>query len=339
MDALSLLAKTTKMKRQPIFALIGDEDFLKRHVRERIVSSLLGDSDPSFAVSVYAGDKLDFSTVLNDLNTVPFLSPCRIVSVEPAEKFVTDNRPALEKYAANPSDAGVLVLDVKSFPETTKLAKALPEAAKIQCKAPYTNKLPAWCVEWAKSRHDKKLASDAAELLVEMVGPAMGLLDQEIDKLAIATGAKGTITAEDVDSLVGRSRSADVFRIMDAIGEGKPAAALNILGELFAEGEDPLAVLGPLTSQLRKLAAAGRQLGQGLPLGPAMDAAGVPNFPRARQSFEKQLRHLGLRRLDKITDWLLEINLGVKGGNALPPKLQVERLLVRLARARENTPA
>lgn len=336
MDALAFLDKSTKSKRQPIYAVVGDEDFLKRRVREAIVANALGDADPTFALSIYSGDRLDFSTVLNDLNTLPFLSPCRVVSVEPADKFVTENRPALEKFAAQPAAAGVLILDVKSFPETTKLAKALPDAAKISCKAPYANKLPSWCVEWAKTRHGKKLANDAAELLVDMVGTTMGLLDQEIDKLAIATGVRGTITAEDVDSLVGRSRSADVFRIMDAVGEGKPTLALNILGELFAEGEDPLAVLGPMTSQLRKLASAGRALAMGQSLGPAMDAAGVPNFPKARQSFEKQLRHLGMRRIERITEWLVEINFGVKGGCELPSKLQVERLIVRLARPRET---
>jgi DNA polymerase-3 subunit delta len=335
MDALAFLDKTTKSKRQPIYALHGDEDFLKRRVRDAIVANAIGDADPAFALSVYAGDKVDFSTVQNDLNTLPFLSPCRVVVVEPADKFVTEHRATLEKYAASPSAAGVLVLDVKSFPETTKLAKALPDAAKITCKAPYANKLPGWCVDWARNRHNKKLANDAAELLVDMVGPAMGLLDQEIEKLTIAIGDKPAITAEDVDKLVGRSRSADVFRILDAVGEGKPALALNVLGELFEAGEDPLAVLGPMTFQLRKLAAAGRQLAIGQSLGPAMDAAGVPNFPRARQSFEKQLRHLGLRRLEKILDWLVEINLGVKGGNALPAKLQVERLVVKLARPRE----
>lgn len=336
MDALAFLAKSSKSKHQPIYALLGDEDFLKRRVRESIISAALGDADPSFALSIYNGEKLDFSTVHNDLTTLPFLSPCRVVSVEPADKFVTEHRSALEKYAAKPASSGLLILDVKSFPETTKLAKAMPDAAKITCKAPYSNKLPAWCIDWAKTRHNKVLKPDAAEMLVEMVGTSMGLLDQEIEKLATSIGEKDAITAEDVDALVGRSRNADVFRILDAVGEGKPTEALNVLGELFAEGEDPLAVLGPLSAQLRRLASAARLLAQGQSLGPAMDAAGVPNFPRARQGFEKQLRHLGMRRLDRINDWLLDINLGVKGGNPLPPKLQVERLLVRLARPRES---
>src|SRR5262249_43525654 len=159
--------------------LSGDEDFLKRLARERIITVALGDADPELAVSVFAGERLDFSTVRNELDTQPFLAPCRVVVAENADPFVTDHRQALQQYVAGPSPVGGLVLDVKTFPETTKLAKALPDAAKITCKAPPPYKLPAWCVEWAKSQHKKKLASDAAELLVELVGSGMGLLDQE----------------------------------------------------------------------------------------------------------------------------------------------------------------
>src|SRR5262245_22467554 len=335
MDALPFLAAATT-KRQPIYALTGDEDFLKRLVRDKIVAAALSGADPEFAVATYAGEKLDFSTVRNDLDTLPFLAPCRVVVVENADPFVTDHRQQLEQYAAKPSAVGILILDVKTFPETTKLAKALPDAAKIACKAPPPYRLPAWCVDWAKSRHGKKLAPDAAELLVELVGPAMGLLDQELGKLASAVGAKPVITAEDVEKLVGRSKSAEVFRIMDAIGEGKPGEALSILEDLFAEGEDPMAVLGPLTAQLRKLAAVGRLTAEGLPLGEAMNVAKVPAWPRARESFERQLRHLGRRRLEKLTDWLYEINFGLKGGNPLPERVQVERLVVMLARPRDE---
>jgi DNA polymerase III subunit delta len=336
MDALPFLEAAAKAKRQAVYALHGDEDFLKRLARERIISVALGDADPALAVSVYAGDKLDFSTVRNELDTLAFLASCRIAVVENADPFVTEHRQALEQYVTKPSSIGVLVLEVKTFPETTKLARALPDAAKIACKGPPPFRLPAWCVEWAKSCYQKKLAPDAAELLVELVGSGMGLLDQELGKLASAVGAKPAIAAEDVQRYVGRSKAADVFRILDAVGDGRPGEALSILEDLFAEGEDPMAVLGPLTAQLRKLAAVGRLTAAGQALGPAMDAANVARWPKARESFERQLRHLGRRRLDKLTEWLAEINFGLKGGNALPERVQVERLVVMLARPRDK---
>ena len=333
MDALEFLAK--KPPRQPIYALSGDEDFLKRRCREAIIARVLGGADASFAIANYAGDKLDFSTVKNELETLPFLAPARIVVVEQADPFVTAHRESLERYAAKPSGIGVLVLEVKSFPETTKLAKALPAAAKLACKAPPPYKLAEWLSGWAKSAHGKAISADAAGTLLERVGPQMGLLDQELEKLAVAIGARPEIAAADVEKLVGRSRAANVFRILDAVGEGKAGEAFGVLAELFEEGEDPLGILGPMTAQLRKLAAAGRLIATGMPAGPAMDAAGVPSWPAARQSFDRQLRHLGLRRLEQLTEWLIEINLGLKGGSQLPPRLQVERFLVRLARPRE----
>lgn len=162
----------------------------------------------------------------------------------------------------------------------------------------------------------------------------MGQLDQELEKLAVAVGEGATIDGPTVQTLVGRSRGANVFHILDAVAEGKPAGALGILAELFEEGEDPLAILGALTASLRRLATVGRLLKQGESLGPAMDSAGVPRWPQARQNAEKLIRHLGRRRLEQLPEWLVEINLGLKGGNPLPGRVQIERLLVNLARPR-----
>ena len=41
MDALPFLEKAAKSKRQPVYALIGDEDFLKSRCREAIRSLVL----------------------------------------------------------------------------------------------------------------------------------------------------------------------------------------------------------------------------------------------------------------------------------------------------------
>jgi DNA polymerase-3 subunit delta len=335
MDALAFLDKAANSKRQPVYALVGDEDFLKRRCRDAIISLAAGDADPSFTVTVYQGEKLDYSTVRNDLETLPFLSPARVVVVDAADPFVTEHREALEQYVRKPSKIGVLVLDVKTFPETTRLAKALPDAAKLVCKAPPAYKLADWVGGWARSRHGRAIGPDAAVMLIDLVGPQLGLLDQELEKLAGAVTDKRAIGPADVEAYVGRSRAANVFQIMNAVGAGEPAAALTVLGELFDEGEDALAILGPLTFQLRKLAAAGRLVAHGQSLASAMDDAGVPKWPAARQTFEQQLRHLGRRRLDRLTDWLIEVNLGLKGGSPLPPRLQLERLVVKLARPRE----
>jgi DNA polymerase-3 subunit delta len=180
------------------------------------------------------------------------------------------------------------------------------------------------------SAHGKQLSAPAAAMLVDLVGPEMGQLDQELAKLAAYAGEAARVDAGDVDALVGSSRGESTWKIFDAMAAGRPAEALEILDRLFDHGEDPLRVLGAFSMQLRRLAQAYRLTGQGQSLPAALAEAGVPPF--AVRGAEQQLRHLGRRRADRLYDWLLETDLGLKGASALPPRTLMERLVVRLAR-------
>src|SRR5215207_6816943 len=150
MDALAFLDKAAKAKPQPVYVLHGDEAFLKRQVLAALDPVLLGDADPDFAKTVLPGATADWSTVRADLDTLPFLSPRRVVVIDQADPFVTKYRPVLEKYVAAPAKHGVLVLDVKAWPSTTKLAKLVSETATIVCKAPAPQSVAKWLTTWAK---------------------------------------------------------------------------------------------------------------------------------------------------------------------------------------------
>jgi DNA polymerase-3 subunit delta len=330
MDSLAFLDKAPKAKLQPIYVLTGDEPFLKRLVLEALKRLALGPEGDDLGFSTHPGDRATYAAVFDELQTLPFLSPRRLVLVEDADPFVTRERARLEKYFAEPTARGVLALTVKVFPATTRLAKLLPDAGLITCKAPPTAKLAEWCVHWSTARHGKPLTRDAARLLVELIGPEMGQLDMELAKLAVGVGGKARIDPEDVDALVGRRREESVWRIFEQIGAGQAAEALTLLDRLLTQGEDPMALLGAFSSQLRKLAQTAALHFQGAALGEALEQAGVPPF--ARRGAEQQLRHLGRRRLGSLYDWLLQTDLGMKGGSQMPPRTLLERLVVRLAR-------
>jgi DNA polymerase-3 subunit delta len=332
MDALAFLDRP---RLQPLYVVHGDEDLLRRLALQAIRRAVLGPDDDGFSYSVHAGDKATFAAVMDELQTVPFFGERRLVVVENADPFVTRYRAILEKAVADLPDTGVLVLDVRTWPSNTRLAKLVDQAATLSCKAPAASKLPPWCVQWAKVRHGKQLASPAAELLVELVGADMGLLDQELAKLAIYVGDRVRIDAEDVDRLVGRSRQENTWKIFDAIGAGQSAAALAILDRLLDQGEDPMRILGAFSLQLRRLAQAARLALGGKPLGLALEQVGVPPF--GIRACEQQLRHLGRERATQLYDWLLETDQGVKGGSQLPPRTLLERLVLRLARSDKVT--
>jgi DNA polymerase-3 subunit delta len=336
MDALAYIEKAAKTKPAPLFALTGDEDFLKRQVRAKLVADLLEEADPDFALTVYSGDAAVWATVKSELETLPFLAPRRVVIIEQADQFVTAFRGQLEKYVADSTSRGVLILDVKTWPANTKLAKATQDST-IVAKTPGRTKLPAWCRVRAKDEYECELAVDASEWLVESVGDGMGQLDQELAKLATFAGAGKKITRDHVDKLVGRSRAAETFKIFDAIGQGKPAVALAILHRLFDQDEEPMALLGAFSWQLRRLAAISRVARTGVSLNEAFERVGVPPF--FRREMENQLRHLGKTRMDQVYDWLVETDIGMKGASELTPELIMERLVVKLARVKKPAPA
>jgi DNA polymerase-3 subunit delta len=71
--------------------------------------------------------------------------------------------------------------------------------------------------------------------------------------------------------------------------------------------------------------AAGRRIG----VGPALQQAGIKSF--FLKKAESQLRRLGRQRGSQLYRWLLEADLDLKGDSQLPPRLILERLIVRLA--------
>src|SRR5262245_1476293 len=333
MDAFEFLAKAAKTKPQPVYVLFGDEDFLKRQVRAALEPLLLEDADPAFAISVYPGEEANWSTVRSELDTLPFLSPRRVIVIEQADPFVTEHRAQLEKYITKPSK-GTLILEVHTWASNTKLAKALPDDVSIACKALKPFQLPPWCVQRAQAEYQKKLSTAGAELLADLIEPSLGLLDQELAKLATYVGDRAAIDVDDVDILCGRSRSAETFKVFNAIGEGKIADALAILHRLRDEGEEPIAILGAFSWQLRRLAQAARFIKQGESVQQALAQAGARDF--AMKGWEQQMKHLGMKRLEKLYDWLLELDLGLKGSNPLPSWMQLERLVIRLSQPREE---
>ena len=91
-------------------------------------------------------------------------------------------------------------------------------------------------------------------------------------------------------------------------------------------------VLGALAFQLRRLAQAHRLTGQGLSTQAALQQVGI--VPWGMRGAEQQMRHLGRRRLECIYDWLLQMNLDLRGGSMMPERTQFERFIIRLARVK-----
>ena len=342
--ALDYLAQPEKYPPQPVCAVFGDESFLRRQAILCLRAAVLGGGDGDFSLSTFEGRGTLFRDVHEVLSTVAmFGGGKRLAVVEDADDFVTRYRPQLEDYVARPSRSGVLVLDLDSLPSNTRLYKSIAaEGLLIDCGAPAPARLCKWLAEWAKQHHHVQLPQAAAEMLVELIGPELGLLDQELAKL----GPVGRRRQEDL-ARVGRplgGRLAGQNHLGNArrrAGRQRPrghAATRSAAGLGRAAG----GLLGQISASLRRFAAATRLVlqaeaaGRRVNLREALEQAGVRSF--VLQKAERQLRLLGRQRGAQLYRWLLQADLDLKGESAMPPRLILERLIVRLSARPKPSP-
>jgi DNA polymerase-3 subunit delta len=335
--ALAFLKAGSKAQSKPIGVVFGDDLYLKRSVLDRLITAALGTDTDEGAVARFAGESATLADVLDELHLLPFFGSRRIALVENADPFVTAHRQELEAYAAAPSGAGALILNVKTWTSTTKLAKLVEGmGVAVDCKSPRRSDLPAFLIRLADDGHGVALEQEAAALMVELVGDEVGLLAAELGKLVVAVGSIKRIARGDVIRMVGAGRVEQIWQALDAATTGRAEEALCGLDRLLAAGENPVGLLAAIATSLKKVHHAGQLRLDRLSLRDACVAAGIPDWPGAIEKTGKQHAHLGPDRVDRLPEWLLRADLDLKGGSMLEPRTILERLFIKLAQPRPN---
>ena len=308
--------KAAAKEKKFVYVIAGKDGALLAVECEKLVEQLL---EPEQRVTgLFKADPGEVSAaqVLDELRTVPFLSDKRVVVIKDADDFVSENRPLLEKYFENPSRSGVLVMTVSSWQSNTKLAKKLPQVGElISVAEPKRWELPRKLNEYAQDAHGKRVAPDAAEFLVELVGENVGQLYGEIDKLALFAGGEKVITAKHVESLTGHNRMFNCFEAIEAAVSGRTDVAISRLRTMFAEDRSAeYTAVGAFAYYFRRMFTAKAMLEKGVSTGEI--AAKLRIWHGREGEFFGQLRKISLKQIGDILGRLAEIDYGVKTGRA-----------------------
>ncbi len=330
----------------------GDEAFLKREVLHTVRHQVCGQDQGDFAWNVFAGKEAEWRDVNDALSAVSlFGGGVQAALVEDADTFVTAHRQQLEDYLAKPPAGAVLVLEVKTWNGSTRLAKATAGAGglALKCQAPdrgaelgaYKRQVKQWLAKRAEADHGAKLEPAAAETLLDLLPLSLGVLDQEVAKLALLA-TNGAIDAKLVQEQVGGWRTRKTWDMIDAMADGDAADALEQLDRLLLAGEQPIGLLAQISSSLRKFSAAACLYSQAEASGrrgslrQALEQAGVIKFKLG--DAERQLKQIGRERAAQIDHWLLDADLAMKGHNSTPARArtELERLVVRLSKTADT---
>jgi len=349
-SALDILtqADSWEIGEPSLVVLHGDEPFLVLHMLELLRGRLCPDeADRAWAWREFSGEEpLDPRDVFDEAATIPmFATATRAAVVRRADAFVTAARDRLETIAAaDRGRRGLVILEVKSFPSNTRLAKAVAKhGLAIETAIPQRYDLARWVRQWAKSRHGLTLAAATAQRLLERLGGNLGQIDQALARLAATiapSGKAATIQPEAVDEFAGSPQERTAWGMIDAAAGGDTTRAIAELADLLDAGENPIGISAQIASVLRRISTAARLLAlpadAGRPAGveQALREAGVAAWPKAVAQAKESLQQLGPRRARRLPVWLLELDLALKGeaSRGLRARLALERLFCKMSR-------
>ena len=311
-----------------IYVIAGKEDSLVNARCRELLDELLEPSQRATGLFDAEAASVSVSEVLDELRTVPFLTDKRVVLVKGADKFISENRPLLEKYFDKPCPTGRLILTVRTLDARTNLAKKLPKVGKlIKVAQPTRRELPQRLMKYAIDAHDKKLSMTAAILLIELTGDELTRLYSEIDKLALFADAEKVITPKHIESLIGHNRLFNAFTVIDAVIAGNPGQAVERLRGMFAQDKSTeYTVVGAFAFHFRRMFNAKVMLNKGV----RADEVGKRfKIWSHKDQFFAQLRQMSLRQIGEYLQQLAETDYAIKTGQTKAP-VAMEQLVLKL---------
>jgi DNA polymerase-3 subunit delta len=120
----------------------------------------------------------------------------------------------------------------------------------LSLNTPGASELPGWLAKRARQSHAIELDMAAAQLLAAGIGPRLGVLAQELEKLAVYVEPAKRIAVEDIRASVGALPQVDRWAWIDRVAERRIVEALAELPTLLDSGESAVGLIGALSEAL-----------------------------------------------------------------------------------------
>ena len=124
----------------------------------------------------------------------------------------------------------------------------------------------------------KRIAPDLCAYLIDITGGTMTALIGEIAKISAYSGADD-IRKSDIDAVTEPVMDAVVFQMTDLMSQGDYGAALLKLRQLLKMQQEPLAILGAIGGNFRRLATARTLMESGKGAGDLMRLCAIGDYP------------------------------------------------------------
>lgn len=249
---------------RPVYVLCGAETYLRNAAARHIADLAFGEGDlRDFNDDEYSLTRPDaMKDALAAAEQMPMMASRRVIRVSDVRVAATaqkdtlkeDNEDALRAYFSKPSPDTILIFVADELSGNRKISKLLlKHAPLVEFERLAGPELERWANK-EFSTLNSTVDGNVLRNLLALVGSDLNRLSNEIAKLSAASLPGGEVTQDLVDQLVERSNETDHFQLTNLLMEGRSKEALTVLQKILDDGAEPLALLGLIAFNYRKLA-------------------------------------------------------------------------------------
>ncbi len=230
------------------YLIVGDDKYVRDREITKLKNSLLSADEQGLNFSIHFSS--DIPGLMNALGTMPLLSDKRMVLLKEPENLPEGSMDGLIRYLSNPADTTVFVISADASFKKCKSYKELSSLTRIiEADRPAPGTMKKWVKGFFK-KENIDISDEAIDLIVELKGNDTAAVRSELEKLACYSAGE-EIALIDVEMLLGRSVTEDVFKLLDAINTSNAAWVFRILEDLYDQRKQPTEIIGYLGWYIR----------------------------------------------------------------------------------------
>ena len=263
MDYHTLLKQLHKGEIHEVYFFYGEEKLLQDKALKTIEQQILPEGLEDFNKDIVAGGETTPKQIAEMAMNLPFMaerrllivqSPLPFLSIPKSDKAGQASVQYLLDYLESPNPQCVLVFCAEgALGKTGALNKRLQDVAVQVEFAPLKGKvMESWIAQYVEDA-GRKIDRQALEYLSSINSFDLQIMEQELQKLLLYRPEDAVITLQHVETIVTKTVEANIFALLDSIGNKKGSEALQTLRDMFYVGESPFKLLGFLNRHFRNL--------------------------------------------------------------------------------------
>jgi len=244
-------------------ALSKDDDLLylftgtsEVFIKNRISRILQSITKETYTIIRYDCESTSLGKIINECITIPLLEDIKVVILKnptflsSTKDTLTSDAKSFIKYLKNPAESCILMIDAHGtkINPTNEIYKALKNYALIiNYDDSQEIELKGWVIR-SFATANVTISEEAINLFMDYLNNDQIRMEQEINKLINYVGRGKSVTTADIELLVDKDLSNEIFNLIKAIVEHNHKRIAKIYQNLTQNTKDASNILGMINS-------------------------------------------------------------------------------------------